>query len=251
MFLVFTGLLAGGAGATDLAMERRWQEAVIDQVVVGNVHWLDADGYRFYSIYTEADSSPKGAVIIMHGMRRHPDWPDVIAPLRTALAKQGWATLSLQMPVLGFDTGMRDHSVLLNESPARIWAAIGFLKKRDHKKIVLIGHGLGAIMGASYLVENGKKDIAGLAAIGMYMLNYTDPRMWTPDLLVKLRLPILDIYGQMDQYGVEHDKEVRAQAAARANNRRYRQVMISQADHDFTGHGDELVDHIKRWLEEL
>lgn len=250
--LLFAFLLPGLSQATEQAFEDRWSRLLADQVVDGEIVWLShAKGKRFLSIYSKPASAPKGAVILMHGMRRHANWQEIIEPLRSALPDQGWATLSLQMPVKGYNNGMRDHSELLNESPVRINAAIQFLRAKGYKRIVLLGDGLGAVMGLAYLIETPNAGVDGLVGVGMYMLNYTDPRMWTPDLLEKFRLPMLDIYGEHDEYGVANSDFVRANAARKANNKAYTQIKVKKANHDFANHSDILIKSVSKWLNGL
>ena len=85
--------------ASDLAREQRMSDEIIDAILDGNPEILKADGHEFLSIYTEADNA-KGAVIVMHGRGFHPDWVDVVQPLRVNLVESGWSTLALQMPAL-------------------------------------------------------------------------------------------------------------------------------------------------------
>ena len=63
---------------------------------------LKAPGGRFIGLYKRAKVSEisetktgkiNGVVILVHGMGAHPDWPDVISPLRTRLTEIGWSTL--------------------------------------------------------------------------------------------------------------------------------------------------------------
>lgn len=235
---------------SDREVELQWQDQVIDTVVVGDIIWLKDGRQRpFFGIYAEAEES-KGTVILMHNMTRHPNWPTVIAPLRRFLLEHGWSTFSLQMPVLGAECGGRAHEVLLNESPARLDAAIDYLTNRGENKIVLLGHGLGAIMGAHYVRERSGQDFAGLVLVGLYMFKYTDPRMYVAKYLDKLQLPMLDIYGSEDLL-VANDATERAEAVAQGGNRRYQQEVIKGAGIDFQGHEDELLTKVAHWLKSI
>ena len=82
------------AQASDIAKEKRWASQVVDFLVDGEPKWLEADGQQFFSIYTPAATNqPAGAVILIHGRGVHPDWPQVIQPLRTKRPEKNWATL--------------------------------------------------------------------------------------------------------------------------------------------------------------
>lgn len=90
-----------GAWASDRAKEQRWADQIVDFLVVGEAVRLQTGEERFLGLFTEAATEPvKGAVIVIHGVGVHPDWQDVVAPLRTGLPEHGWATLSIQMPIL-------------------------------------------------------------------------------------------------------------------------------------------------------
>ncbi len=81
------------AAASDLPKERRWADQIVDSVMVGDVVWLRTGDHRFLGLYTPATTfRTRGGVILMHGTGVHPNWRDVIFPLRTELPERGWAT---------------------------------------------------------------------------------------------------------------------------------------------------------------
>lgn len=239
------------ARVSDPVAEKEMTDLISDQLVVGDIHWLEADGLKFMSVHARTDKPARGTVIVIHNLRHHTNTLELVEPLSRDLLEYGWDTLYIQMPVLSTDTGMRDHAVVLDESPARIRAAIKFLKGQGAKNMVIVGHGFGAIMGAAYLIETGDKDIRALVGIGWFMLNYTDPRMWTPDSIKQLHLPILDIFGTDDRHGVARVRDVRARAAQEAGNKLYRQIEVVGADHDFLYKSDILAREIANWLNGL
>ena len=55
----------------------------------------DQAGRKFLSIYNEAINAKAGLVIV-HGIGVHPDW-GLIGRLRSALADDGYTTLSVQI----------------------------------------------------------------------------------------------------------------------------------------------------------
>ena len=72
--------------ASDLEKERRWSEQIVDALLVGEAVQLDAGGTAFLGIYTEASEGVGDrAVILLHGIGAHPDWPEIINPLRSEL----------------------------------------------------------------------------------------------------------------------------------------------------------------------
>ena len=71
--------------ASDLAKEKRWADQVVDAIIDGDAVWINDGSREFLGIYTEAETDKNRAVIIMHGTGVHPDWQQVIQPLRVGL----------------------------------------------------------------------------------------------------------------------------------------------------------------------
>ena len=80
--------------ASDLEKEERWREQVEDSIMDGESVDLVVEGRNVFAIYTEAEEEAKGTVIVMHGRGMHPDWSDVVGPIRVGLTEHGWNTLS-------------------------------------------------------------------------------------------------------------------------------------------------------------
>ena len=82
--------------ASDLEKEKRWSQQIVDALLVGEAVQLDADGTAFLGIYTEAsEGAGDRAVILLHGIGAHPDWPEITNPLRSELPEHGWSSLLL------------------------------------------------------------------------------------------------------------------------------------------------------------
>ena len=113
--------------ASDLAKEKRWATQVVDAILDGEAVWLNDGKSEFLGIYTEAGEDEGRAVIVMHGTGIHPDWQQVIQPLRVGLTEHGWNTLSIQMPILANDADYSDYAPLYDEVAPRINAAIKYL----------------------------------------------------------------------------------------------------------------------------
>lgn len=234
--------------ASDQAREKRWAEQISDSLMEGESIQLEAGGTPFMGIFTEASNGHTGrAVIIAHGMGVHPDWADVIYPLRTGLSEHGWSTLSIQMPVLPNNASLKDYVPLFDEVTPRIDAAIAMLRERGNKTIVLIGHSLGATMSSWYLASNEKAAAQGLVIIGIDS-SEIDEKTNGVLSLGKIKLPILDIYGSRDLDSVLATTDARRKASRRTGNKNYRQTEIEGADHFFTGMQDTLVRNVYGWL---
>ena len=248
--LLASALLVMGpwAHASDLAKEKRWASQVVDAIMDGDAEWLNDGSNDFLGIYTEAAEDKARAVIVMHGTGIHPDWQQVVQPLRVGLTEHDWNTLSIQMPVLANDAEYAAYAPLYPEVAPRIDAAIAFLKEQGNKTIVLLGHSQGAVMGAYYLREN-RPDVNGFVAVGMGNLSSHDS-MNSMLSLRKIKLPVLDLYGTEDLDEVMSFSEERVAAAKQAGNDAYVQKQIT-GNHFFDGQEDALVEAVAEWLDGL
>ena len=234
---------------SDTAKEQRWADQIVDALIDGRAEWLEADGHKFLGIYTEQSAKePRGGAILLHGIGVHPDWPQVISPLRVGLPEYGWSTLSLQMPVLANDAPVADYVPLLAEVAPRIDAGIDFLRKQGVEHVVLIGHSLGAAMGAYYLANHPNSPVEAFVGIGMEA-SEDHPELDTGTYLAKIKLPVYDLYGSRDLPQVLSSAKGRALAARKAGNEHYTQIEIEGANHFFDGLNDELLSRVRGWLQ--
>lgn len=251
LFLLAFLCIPGGASATDADREARWAEQVQETLVVGQAVWLEAGGRKVFAVLTPAESAPPhGGVVLVHGMGEHPDWNDVIHPLRLGLAERGWTTLSVQMPVLAADASPTDYAPLIPESDPRLVAAVNDLRARKLDPVILVAHSLGTNMAIACLAQHPRLPLDGLVLIGTPRLQGKPPLDPLP-LLARLTLPILDLYGSRDFDFVRGTAAARRKAVHRGGNRHYRQVQIEGADHYFRGLEDELVTTVDAWLERV
>jgi pimeloyl-ACP methyl ester carboxylesterase len=239
------------ATASDTAKEKRWADQIVDGLFEGEPHYLEADGHKFLAIYTPA-AQATGAVILLHGIGVHPDWPQVINPLRTQLPTKGWTTLSLQMPILPNEAEAKDYVPLMPEVPGRIKAGVDFLEKKGIRPIVIVGHSMGATMAANFLANTGDSRVQAFVGIGMSGARVAaerglDNSIW----LARIKLPVLDIYGSSDLKEVLDSVKGRADAEAKGGNPKSKQVVIDGADHFHGGYEDKLLTTITGWLDGL
>ena len=253
MVFVSFFFLASGANASDLDKEKRWADQVVDAILDGDAVWLNDGKSDFLGIYTEAEEDKGRAVIVMHGTGIHPDWQQVIQPLRVGLTEHNWNTLSIQMPVLANEAEYIDYAPLYDEVAPRIDAAIKYLKDNGIKEIVLLGHSQGSSMTAYYLrsvnTSKAKKNIKGFVAIGIAAFA-ADERMDSIKSLEKITIPVLDLYGDEDLENILATVDTRSAAAKKAGNKNYTQIKIT-GNHFFDGHEDELVKTVADWLDKL
>ncbi len=234
--------------ASDLEKEKRWSSQIVDSLMVGDAVRLKDTKGEFLGLYAKA-ATPKvqGAAIILHGIGVHPNWPDVIFPLRTELPERGWTTLSIQMPILKNEATLKDYIPLLDEVSPRIDAAVKFLKDKNFKNIVLVSHSLGASMGTLYMSSKPDAAIRAFVVIGLGQSDL-DPRLDSVTSLAKITtIPVLDLYGSQDLEPVTRFAEQRAAKSGRAN-KKYQQKEIAGANHFFVGMNEVLVKTVYSWL---
>jgi pimeloyl-ACP methyl ester carboxylesterase len=248
LLVLLAALLAQPVVASDKAKEQRWAEQIVDQLIEGESLWLQAGDDRFLAILTEAEGKPRGAVILLHGIGVHPNWPQVIYPLRVGLASRGWTTLSLQLPILANDASSEEYRPLNPEVAPRIDAGLHFLVDRDLGPISIVAHSQGATRAANYLRDaRPGGSIVALVGIGMSGIpgdDYADIAASLP----RIGLPVLDLYGEHDLDAVVERAERRF--AAGSGNPRYRQQRVAGANHFFDGQEEALVEAVASWLGE-
>lgn len=236
--LIFTLLLALPAAAADYAREKKWADEVLPSVMTGDPVWLEVlkgphSGRKFLTLYTEAPNA-KAGVIVVHGMGVHPDW-GLIGPLRQNLPDLGYATLSLQMPVLQADAKGEDYPATFDEAAARLAQAVAFMEAKGYKKIALVSHSMGCRMTARYLEQNPNAPIQAWVAIGASeALDYS-----------KLKFPVLDMYGENDlpqvlKAAAQRGKGLKGKSA---------QVVVPKADHFFEGRDKVLLENVRGFLD--
>jgi len=248
LFIMLLGFVSGPVFASDTAKEKRWADQVVDGIIVGDPVWLQADGHKFLGIYAENETdNAKGAVLLLHGSGVHPNWPDIIQPLRSELPAHGWTTLSIQMPILANDAKYSEYAPLIKEVPARMNAAIDFLNGKSYQNIIIVAHSLGTTMANSYLANNSER-VRAYVAIGMNGSNSGPDELNNFKYLQKITLPTYDIYGSEDLKSVLDTVKQRKQALRKAENENFRQVSVLGANHFFNGLDADLIRHIKSWI---
>jgi hypothetical protein len=248
---LYFAIFSLSAFAADLAREKRLADEIVDMIIEGEPVWLNAGKHSFLSIYTPTTQRhPRGAVIILHGRGMHPDWADVAGPLRTGLPASGWHTLSLQMPVLEKDAKYNDYVPLFAEAGPRIDAAIAYLRDTGVRHIVLTAHSCGAHMAMHWVTRQGDKNIDAYIGIGMGATDYGQP-MKEAFPLVRMHVPVLDVYGSAEYPQVLNMAPDRLAAMRKAGNPQSRQISIPGADHYFHERNSDLLKAVAEWLDQL
>lgn len=229
------------------AYEQERVAGLAEQIDPAEFIWLQAEGMSFAGLYRATPEPGTRAVVLLHGMGAHADWPGLINTLRTRLPAIGWTTLSIQLPVLSPEVSLSDYGMQLNRSVARVRSAVNYLKQAGYTDIGLVGHGFGASVAVSYLTGDAK-DARALAAISLQEFPFLEPPFRLIEQLARVNLPVLDIYASQDFPDVLRSVDDRRLAAMRAANNSFQQLSVADTDHYLTGRQNELADRITFWL---
>ena len=221
----------------DYAREQRWADEIAPAIVVGDPVYLGLEsGRRFLAIYARGPNARAG-VIVVHGRGVHPDW-GLNNALRSRLSEQGYATLSVQMPVAAADADADRYPPLFPEAAERLSAAVAFLRNKGMRKIAIVSHSLGSRMTNYFLSHAGGARVDAWVSIGI-LGEFTEPGSF--------KVPVLDVLGEKDLPVVlEHAGK---RAAAIKGVRGSGQVEVAGADHFFAGKENELVRQVRLFLD--
>ena len=205
--------------------------------MVGNAQWLQQkNGHRFLGLYTEA-KNPRGAVIVAHGRGWSPDF-ELYGTLRARLAEQGYATLSIQLPVLPSTAKIGDYIPVYPDARERFQLAVDYLKAKGFRNIAIVSHSLGATMANQYLINTRDRSVGAWVFVGI--INGLEE-------MYRIKIPVLDVFGSNDwtvtMWGAD---ERRKQILANPGSA---QVMVPDAKHFFEDREDELVRIVAAFLD--
>lgn len=237
--LAGAALLAPAAGhaEADYAREKRWAAEITPAILDGDPVYLELNsGHRFLALYMPHAKAHAG-IVVVHGLGVHPDW-GLISPLRIRLAEAGYATLSVQMPVLAAAARGDQYPPLFPEANERLAAAVAFLRGKGILKIAIVSHSLGARMTNFFLNQANAPEIDAWVAIGLSGV-FTEPST--------LKGPVLDLHGEKDLPAVLDHAEKRATAlrAVRGSG----QIRVAGANHFFNDMEGELVRQVRLFLD--
>ncbi len=239
-FLCFLLVFAcGGAAAQDYEREARWAEQTLATLVDGEaVKIAQPNGHRFLGLWLPA-KRPRGALIIAHGRGWAPDF-ELYGALRVKLAQAGYSTLSIQMPVLPSTAKIGDYLPTFGDATQRIGLAADWLRARDHAKLAIVSHSLGATMANHYLITRTDVKVDAWVFIGI--INGLED-------MFRIKIPVLDVYGSRDwSVTVVGADERRKQFQQVPGSQ---QVVVEGATHFFDNQQDELTRVIVGFLDKV
>ena len=209
---------------------------------------LEASGTAFDAWYRETTSRRElGAVIMLHGRDSSPNDQGVVDPLRVGLPKRGWTSFSLPMPDSSPDGQGKDSAP--EGAGQRVRAAVDFLKGKNIKPLILLGHDRGARVLLEYLL--GQPDPAVRAAVVIDpMPGLLAPGSGIPvETVAKLRFPVLDLRTGRDARAGEED--ARGWRVAFRSNPGYRQSVLNDPHRDWLDIEDFVRNRVLGWMAQL
>lgn len=248
---IFNGQLVA-EDIKELSREQQIVEKLILTADADEIINLKASGGRFAGLYKRAKTREShGVVILVHGMGAHPDWPDVISPLRTRLAEFGWSTLSIQMPILSPEEPVAEYGKTLRLANSRMQAAVDYLHDWEIDPIILLGYSFGAAQAANYLASNKPEYIKAFVSVSMLAQKFIKPELDVYKFISGITIPILDIYGEEDLEDVRRGIDDRRLAANKNSNTGFQQIELQRSGHHYLGFEDALAEQIQIWLQNL
>ncbi len=245
-------LLMLASAVTESGQVSEFEQVVADRLaeraVPGERVWLKSGQRQFLGLYmAPPPDAPQRVVILLHGFGGHPDWPEVIQPLRTRLPTLGWGTLSIQLPRLSLQASQADEA----EMPKRVWpriqSATAWLTARGIKPVALVGYGFGAAVGARHLGLHNK-EIGAFVAISLQIPSHLAASVNFPKSLETIKAPVLDIYAAGDGAMVLLQAPDRELWGRKNKARAFDRIVIADASAGFHGREDELAGRIVEWL---
>ncbi len=235
--VVLTAFTATALAQADYAREQRWADEVTPSIIVGDAVALALpSGRKFLGIYAPNPKAAAG-VIVVHGLGVHPDW-GLINPLRDQLSEQGYATLSVQMPVLAAEARGDQYPPVFPEAVERLSAAVVFLRGKGLGKVAIVSHSMGSRMTNFFLNHSTDPRVDAWVSVGISGV-YTEPQTF--------KLPVLDLFGERDLPAVLGNAALRADALRQV--RGSMQIQVAGADHFFQGQETELVRQVRQFLD--
>jgi len=218
--------------------------------IYGQAIWIGEGEERFPAIYAEAAiPEPKGVVIMLHAAGEHPQWPVVIQLLREQLTDHGWNTLALQLPIPQASDRTLDRKAYVEMASKKLQQAINHVMPENPPVMVLLGHGLGANTMIKRASEHLDNNLLAVIGISINADAHQASALKTLEQISQLKLPVLDLYAELDRLEVRNSAIQRKRAAKKAGNKDYRQLKVPGADHHFNSQSALLGSRVKSWLD--
>lgn len=190
------------------------------------------------AVYLEGNK-PVG-LILAHGRGEHPRWR-VVEPLRIDVNEQlGLHTLSLQMP--NDDKHWESYAGDFPMAYQIFEDAIRFYREEKNiNSIFLMGHSMGSRMASAFVATSPNSKLGGLIIAGCR--NNGGPPLDCKNSVVKVKIPVLDIWGQDNGKDQDAARERKDLVSAT-----YKQVAVPDTSHKFIGEEQAFTAAVINWL---
>ncbi len=254
--LLISLLSTSAAGAANPAREQVVASELIERIGEQEVVWLQSNGSDFLALSAKTPATKeRGGVILLHDIDAHPDWPEIISPLRNGLPEKGWSTLSIQLPLRSRDVELnaRNQQKIIDQAQARITAAVEYFTHAGIYNIAFIGHGLGAAAISRFLSNDLPLHhavyIKAFIAI-RFRAHEQLPRAYSPRALLQssVPLPIFELLGTRESPTVQQQAEQRKTVATQTQHPHFRQTILNSANNNFWRADALLLSRVSGWL---
>lgn len=213
----------------------------------GELVELEAQGTTFVAIHRPLQQGGRrGAIVLLHDQAGNPDSPEVLRPLRLALAEAGWDTLSLQLPSAARGA---PRGAWMGRRPtieARLRAGLDWFKARGLRDQVIIALGDSGSAALQAAAGDRPPELRALVLISLAL--QAGGEAADAAALRDLDVPLLDIYAERDTPSVVQGAASRKGIALQAQEGGYRQMTIPGAVAGFAGLEASLVHAVRAWL---
>ena len=187
----------------DYAREQRWAAEITPAILVGDpVQLATSGGRKFLGLYAP-NAKARAGVIVVHGLGVHPDW-NLIGVLRTELADLGFATLSVQMPVLAADAPRDGYRFLFPDAFERLDSALAWLRERGYANVAVVSHSLGSAMVDEWLASVQPR-VDAWVPIGLTVDFAKPPTLPVVDVVAEHDLPEALQFAKVRMRSLRHD----------------------------------------------
>ena len=236
------GATTDSGGTPDYAREARWAAEVVPSLVVGDAVKLNAAGRDFLGIFTpgKIGGANKPGIVLVHGVGVHPDF-GLIGELRTRLADLGFATLSIQMPVLSKEvTDGNEYAKTFDVSTARIRAGYDWLAKQINRPVILLSHSMGSWMSNVYFDKTPQSPYTAWVCLSI------TGRIGS---MGGNTLPIFDVQAENDIAPVKRGSWLRT--ITLVSHAKSKRSEVPQTDHQYSGKEAVLAAQVTAFIEGL
>lgn len=209
---------------------------------------LEAGGTAFEGLFRETTArQTRGAIIMLHGRDSGANDLAIVDPLRVALPDRGWSSLSLVLPEAKPDPV--DQEKALAHAEERVKAGVEFLKGKDARTLILLGHDLGARVLVGYLTKQADPAVKAAVVIDPVPMVFAPGSGLAAERVARVRFPLLDLRTGRDTPVSEED--ARAWRVAFRGDPGYRQSTLNDPHADWKDMEEFVRNRIHGWLVRL